>query len=632
MEWYEKIVKRKPYVADVHYVCAKEYEKAGRYFEAYEQYSIAMQLMQGGNPASFTAVEIAERSDAMIEKIDKSIAKDANDVAAALEKKKWVDYIVIQSEYGWEVLSEVFTQRTDIITKEYMDYAKLPKLYIGYASGSYNDVALKTNAHMSNSITDYKVELRRLCFSGADATVDMDCEYFLPVIMDQSTEFAVETEGNAYNVPYLQSKRYMTYRMPAGKSRVCSEQPFRLGEPISIGHDPKRKHLVLNIFVDGLSQIALGEKFATLMPNTYRFFSKGMVCDNVYTAGDWTFPSIASIVTGQTMAKHQMLHSKLRRKIDIDTPILYEYFKDAGYHTVKIGGNWRIIPSYGYARGMDRVLYQNHYVGYLAESIVSDVIEQMHGMRDVDQFIWMEIGELHQIADEVDIGSCLSEFTLENIRKHEKGVNSVKQLYDPAKIQYYLKQIEKVDRKLAALYQYIEDHYAEEEILVSLFSDHGQGYLVKPEEEFLSKGRSNIAFMVRGSGVNGRTEEVISSCDYTAIMCKLAGVPYAFENTDAHLPEIFGGTEKREFAIAESIHVGDPYQISLKGDDFVFYLKGKENVTSECRIPLADYSVQLLDREEKNRIEDQDKINYYTQYCLEHIDSCLLAEGSDYGR
>ena len=80
---------------------------------------------------------------------------------------------------------------------------------------------------------------------------------------------------------------------------------------VPIIHDRKRKPLILNIFVDGLSQTVLENHMEMLMPNTYRFFREGMICTNAHTAGDWTFPSIASIVTGQTMANHKMLHSKL---------------------------------------------------------------------------------------------------------------------------------------------------------------------------------------------------------------------------------------------------------------------------------------------------------------------------------
>lgn len=177
--------------------------------------------------------------------------------------------------------------------------------------------------------------------------------------------------------------------------------------------------------------------------------------------------------------------------------------------------------------------------------------------------------------------------------------------------------------KLAGLYQYIENNYEENEIVITLFADHGQGYLVRPEEEFLCDERTKIAFMTKGGGVSGKTEELISACDYTPIICKLAGIEYNYENTDASLPVVYGGEKEREFTVTESIHVGDPYQILLNGRDFTFYLKGIEKVTSECRVPLDTYEVKLSDKN-GNILHDKDKINYYTKWCLDHIGSCRI--------
>ena len=432
-------------------------------------------------------------------------------------------------------------------------------------------------------------------------------------------------ENHKADVYYSSPLQYVNYRVPKGHVRIQSQKlPLWVGEIVPIVHSRKRKRLVLSIFADGLSQTILGKDFERRMPYTYNFFKKGMICENTHTAGDWTFPSVASIVTGQTMAKHKMLHSKLLRKIDIDTPILYEYFKNAGYNTTKIGGNWRVAPNYGYARGMNRVYYHHMYEGYSAERVISDVEEQIYQMRETDQYIWMELGELHLIADEINMAPIQSEFMVWENGTFNERLNSVKQKYDETKRQYYLKQIEYLDRRLAGLFQYIEEHYNEDEIIVSLFADHGQGYFVKPEDEFLSDGRTKVAFMFRGDNLLGCTEEIISTCDYSAILCKLAGIEYNYADTDANLPVAFGGEREREFSVTESIHVGDPYQIILNGKEFYFYLKGKENVTSECLVPLNQYEVKLYDRN-GNRINDKMRISYYEKWCLNHIQSCVIA-------
>lgn len=71
---------------------------------------------------------------------------------------------------------------------------------------------------------------------------------------------------------------------------------------------------------------------------------------------------------------------------------------------------------------------------------------------------------------------------------------------------------------------------------------------------------------------------------------------------------------------------GDPYQIALRGKDFTFYLKGKENVTTECMIPLKHYETALYDETGKHRMEDEERITRYTSYCLDHIASSIRSE------
>ena len=90
-------------------------------------------------------------------------------------------------------------------------------------------------------------------------------------------------------------------------------------------------------------------------------------------------------------------------------------------------------------------------------------------MADTDQFIWMEIGELHLVADEINMAPLQSEFMIWENEQYSGKINSVKQKYDETKIKYYKKQIEYIDRRLASLYQYIEENYDPNDVVVSLF-------------------------------------------------------------------------------------------------------------------------------------------------------------------
>lgn len=608
LQYAYRAVQNQPYVADAHYNCGYAFELCENYFQAYEQYAVAKELALGGNPIGVPIEKIEESMQQILNIImNRAQLGETDDIET---DKRWINYIANMDRINWGIRKPVFHDGTNMIAQKYNDYPDLPEMFAGI-TGMQSAYHMIRNKLYVNTIME-ETDLQRTYAMGSNIEIESDTECFVPLIMDGPGRLCVQTEKKQAEIEYNSPLQYINYRVPKGKVLISSEdREFRLGEMVPIIHDRKRKPLILNIFVDGLSQTVLENHMEMLMPNTYRFFREGMICTNAHTAGDWTFPSIASIVTGQTMANHKMLHSKLLRKIDAETPILFEYFKNAGYNTTKIGGNWRIAPNYGYARGMNRVHYQHMYEGFPIEKVVSEVEEQIHTMRETDQFIWMEIGELHLIADEYNVAPLQEQFMIWENDNIKGKINSVKQEYDETKRKYYLKQIEYVDRKLAGLYQYIENNFEENEIVITLFADHGQGYLVRPEEEFLCDERTKIAFMTKGGGVSGKTEELISACDYTPIICKLAGIEYNYENTDASLPVVYGGEKEREFTVTESIHVGDPYQILLNGRDFTFYLKGIEKVTSECRVPLDTYEVKLSDKN-GNILHDKDKIHYYT--------------------
>lgn len=620
LQYAHRAVQNQPYVADAHWNCGYAFELCENYFQAYEQYAVAKELALGGNPIGVPIEKIEESMQQILNIImNRAQLGETDDIET---DKRWINYIANMDRINWGIRRPVFHDGTNMIAQKYNDYPDLPEIFAGI-TGMQSAYHMIRNKLYVNTIME-ETDLQRTYAMGSNIEIESDTECFVPLIMNGPGRLCVQTEKKQAEIEYNSPLQYINYRVPKGKLLISSEdREFLLGEMVPIIHDRKRKPLILNIFVDGLSQTVLENHMEMLMPNTYRFFREGMICTNAHTAGDWTFPSIASIVTGQTMANHKMLHSKLLRKIDAETPILFEYFKNAGYNTTKIGGNWRIAPNYGYARGMNRVHYQHMYEGFPIEKVVSEVEEQIHTMRETDQFIWMEIGELHLIADEYNAAPLQEQFMIWENDNTKGKINSVKQEYDETKRKYYLKQIEYVDRKLAGLYQYIENNYEENEIVITLFADHGQGYLVRPEEEFLCDERTKIAFMTKGGGVSGKTEELISACDYTPIICKLAGIEYNYENTDASLPVVYGGKKEREFTVTESIHVGDPYQILLNGRDFTFYLKGIEKVTSECRVPLDTYEVKLSDKN-GNILHDKDKINDYTKWCLDHIGSCRI--------
>ena len=402
------------------------------------------------------------------------------------------------------------------------------------------------------------------------------------------------------------------------------------GYPIPLEHKQGRRKLVLSFFVDGLAQEVInGDDFEKLMPNTYKFFSKGTICTQAHSCSEWTYPSLATCVSGLDTLHHMMFHDQLDGELPKNSPTLIEYFKGKGYYTSKMDGEWRSIPSYGYARGLDQYVYQHQSMGARAEQEIMDVIEHLETFKETDQYLWMAVGDLHDVADGLDLSDAVQKnLTLEERELDELGVTSVKQNYSAKKTAMYKKTIQYFDMLFGFLYTYIENNYTDDEILISLFADHGQGYLIPTGKPFLSKERTKVAFMFRGANVKQQvTDEIISTADYLPIMCRLADIQYDAASIDGKLPKAFGGLEEREYTITESLHPKDVYRAVANARDYEIYFENSEKTDEEGRFLLGDYKVFGFYKDAENTpITDAELLKRYENIFLERIAEHIIYE------
>ncbi|MCR4617421.1 MAG: hypothetical protein K5669_04435 [Lachnospiraceae bacterium] len=225
--------------------------------------------------------------------------------------------------------------------------------------------------------------------------------------------------------------------------------------------------------------------------------------------------------------------------------------------------------------------------------------------------------------------SVQRDIPLENRKYHEKGSTSVKQKYSYDDKFAYITMAKYIDKWLHVLFQHIEECFDSDDVEVSLFSDHGQGYLIENSEaHFLASERSNVPMMFRGGLADGvgYCKEAVSALDYAYILRKISGISDIKEKTDGNLPEVFGG-KSREYAYTESIHPGDPYQAAVfSPDDSVsFYFYCNEPVMDDGRFYLKDYNYWMEDMSD-NKIHDKEKEDYYLSIVLNHIAPILMYE------
>lgn len=457
--------------------------------------------------------------------------------------------------------------------------------------------------------------------------ITADTEILLPIAAKEpDTVHAFLQNGQKYMIPQYANRHFNYYSVKNGTA-ICSSNTSYYGRPIPLQADPKKKRLVLSLFVDGLAQMILnGDDFKEHMPNTYRFFSRGTICTQAYNAAEWTHPSLANLITGLDTTHHMMYHNELDTAMPEEYPTLAEYFHNEGYYTCYMGGDWRMIPTCGHARGYDRFIYQHQKSGFKVNEVMIDALDHLETFKETNQYCWFAVGDLHDIADEHDLPIPIQkELDLSDRVYEERSVTSAKQSYNPHKINSYLKMAHYIDRWLQYLYSFIEENYTEDEIVISVFADHGQGYFIQNPDHFIGRERSNIAMMFRGSQATGIgvTDELISSKDYNCTMRKLAELTDPGVPNDGHVPKIFGGTESWEDVLTESIHPKDSYRATIFAKGVTFFFENPAPVQNDGRFELTEYRYWLED-EQDQIIEDSELSQKYLQKVLKHIAPMLI--------
>ncbi|MBR4759350.1 MAG: sulfatase-like hydrolase/transferase [Lachnospiraceae bacterium] len=611
-----------PYNAEIHYMSAKAYEAADDIAHAIMRYSQFLSLSDLDN--EFKA-EILKKEQALINRLVQTVNAIKGDESNLTQLRTYlniVDWVDSGITDGFGKKEVRFRSIIPIIGNYY--YAdEAHKKFVG----SY-----RSNIQLYNEETD----LVNAC--GDFRTVDETKEYvsqfdegIIPVAIKRRNGVLTVSNQNKKDMKLILREPSSFYYLRAPKGTVItSEETMFVSREIPLVHDEKRKKLVLSIFVDGLAQQELIHGgLQDFMPNTYEFFGKkGVVCTNVYCTGEWTLPSISGIMTGINTADHRVFHNTIDCAIPHDAVTLAERMQAEGYYTSAINGNWRIIPCYGMDRGFDSFRYQHQLINWKVEHIIGDAIDHLKAFKETDQYLWLSIGDLHDVADEAALPLSVQTDTFVDLMGFDESGHgtSVKQGFSANKKTQYEKMLEHVDDYLGLLYGYIEKNYSDDEVVISLFSDHGQGFLVPDGNEFFSDERSNVALMFRdGKHFQEDEKELLSTLDYGEIICKMSGVEVANKRSEGQIPVFLGGQNEREFALTESIHPGDFYQARLTYKDCVYHFINKSPVLFDGRFVLGDYEAYVKDRN-GNPVQNEELCKKFTEWILVHIAKYIMTE------
>lgn len=443
------------------------------------------------------------------------------------------------------------------------------------------------------------------------------------------TSITIIVGNNEYKFENFVPNRY--YYIPIQSEntvRIKSSDKIIIGKPINLEQTDKHDaELVLNLFIDGLSQIIIDEySLEELMPNTYNFFKKGAIFNNCYSNAEWTLASVPTIFTGKYLSNHKIFHPELFHTFSENYKSMGEYFNEAGYLTFQACGNWRKTPFYGYVKGFDRMIYQSATIGSNVEDIIFTFLEQMRAFKDRDHFVWLSFFELHKVADNITpklSNQIINSLDSRLIKKDNK--KSVSQDYDEKKKERYVNEIKRLDYYLKIIYDFIENRYNNDEIVVSLFSDHGQSY-IDEGTQILRDARTKVPFMIRGRNIPSIiSNELIENVDILPAILYKASIKFETDEFDGRIPKSLGGFKNKEYVYSESIYPGKTYKAVIRDMEHVLFFESEGNVEEDGRFALGDFSIRLenISTKKDETNECTEKVSRYFDVIISHIGPLL---------
>ena len=426
-------------------------------------------------------------------------------------------------------------------------------------------------------------------------------EVILPIAgTEPLQELTITTETQPPASAYLGKWAFSQFRL-TGTTEItpASDAVYAVGTPICLGHSPARRKLVLNILIDGLAWNIARTHFPDALPNIARFFARGTIFDQHFSTSECTYPSLPVIETGRYPIHTQVFNERDSHEIPLDIKTLSECMTDLGYYAAAPMGAADCIYS-GTMRGYDQL---NTTAWKLPSAEAVDrTIMQLEAFDETDQFLHLHVTDVHpwnakglKFHPAVETHLPLSE-RLFDTDEHIASVRLPKlKIYQ----EQFWRSLRRADRNLAQLLTYIEEHYAEEEYLVSVYSDHGNSIFSAPVNgvmDVIAENSTRALWMMRGAGVpEGRiVNELTSTADLYPTLGALCGFPVA-EDIDGNLPAVFGGKE-RDAVYSMSMFPGQTYKLAVRTHDYALRLETLEKVDEDGTVDFADTRVGIYPR------------------------------------
>ena len=568
----ERAFRCRPVEPRVWSVLARAYAAARRYADA---------LVMQGYPQNFFHVPISLDVPASV-LTKETLAR----LSRATGKANYAPYALSRMCYSPE---EGLTAKSTVFFEEFLPVSEhiTPRYYVG----AYTEQEVHSNKHwlmhtlapaeglIGNVGGDFTFDIMRgeRVPGEAEVSIEAGIEAIVPIFGTAEKQMISAKTETVDDCIWLNPATPNFFRLDEN-TKFTSSEDFVVGTPIRLEHGPARKKLVVNILVDALPWQVLRTLFAEHMPETARFFARGTIFDQHFSVLEYTYPSLPTIETGMYPHHTGVFSEWAAIELDKDIITIAERARDMGYSTASLMGDGIGIYN-GVTRGYDRLIVSPYRT--FAYEGVERTIRYLEGCGEADHFIFLHMNDVHPWSGELFQISSSAQMQLSLAGRLSASKGRVPSPYLRPSAFYHAafwQAVHDTDRALGALFSYIEKHYAPEDYLISLYSDHGVP-IFSPTPYIVDTHLTRATWMMRGAEVPEGivADELTSAVDIYPTLAHL--LDFSVDaNVDGVLPQLFEGTG-REIAFSNSLYPRKEYHLAARTQEYTLCLETMDVVS-----------------------------------------------------